>query len=135
MGYFLRRLHVSLKSCGAAIYLGYVAVRTPFPITNPAARKPSPGATASFARWRLIAATFLRAAAVVVFGRREREVTSQLFDLMRDRVIILHNPVPDPVLDVARAPHRGELCMCCFWATSVPERACLSSRTPLPTYH
>jgi glycosyltransferase involved in cell wall biosynthesis len=59
---------------------------------------------------RLIATTFLRAAAVIVLGRRDREVISQLFALPSDRVVILHNAVADPVPDVARVHHLGEPC-------------------------
>jgi glycosyltransferase involved in cell wall biosynthesis len=63
---------------------------------------------------RLIATTFLRAAAVIVLGQRDREVISQLFELPSDRVIILHNAVADPVPDVARMHHLGEPCHLLF---------------------
>jgi glycosyltransferase involved in cell wall biosynthesis len=63
---------------------------------------------------RLIAMTFLGATAVVVLGRRDREVISQLFKLPTDRVIILHNAVPDPLPDVARVRHPGEPCHLLF---------------------
>jgi glycosyltransferase involved in cell wall biosynthesis len=63
---------------------------------------------------RLIATTFLRAAAVIVLGQRDREVISQLFELPSDRVIILHNAVADPVPDVARVHHLGEPCHLLF---------------------
>jgi glycosyltransferase involved in cell wall biosynthesis len=63
---------------------------------------------------RLIATTFLGAAAVVVLGRRDREVISQMFELPRDRVIILHNAVPDPVPDGPRVRHLGEPCHLLF---------------------
>jgi glycosyltransferase involved in cell wall biosynthesis len=55
---------------------------------------------------KLIATAFLRAAAVIVLGRRDQEVVSQLFKLPITRVIILHNAAPDPVPDVARVQHR-----------------------------
>jgi glycosyltransferase involved in cell wall biosynthesis len=63
---------------------------------------------------RLIATTFLGATAVVVLGRRDREVISQTFELPRDRLIILHNAVPDPMPDVARVRHLGEPCHLLF---------------------
>jgi glycosyltransferase involved in cell wall biosynthesis len=45
---------------------------------------------------KIIAAMFRRAVAVVVLGHRDLEQLSQLFDLSRDRLIVLHNAVPDP---------------------------------------
>jgi glycosyltransferase involved in cell wall biosynthesis len=63
---------------------------------------------------RLIATAFLRAATVVVLGQRDREVISQLFKLPMDRVIIVHNAVPDPVPDVARGDRPGEPCHLLF---------------------
>src|SRR5262249_37315222 len=63
---------------------------------------------------RLIATTFLRAAAVIVLGRRDREVISQIFELPRGQVVILHNAVPDPLPDAARVRHLGEPCHLLF---------------------
>jgi glycosyltransferase involved in cell wall biosynthesis len=67
---------------------------------------------------RLIATAFVRAAAVIVLGQGDQKVVSQLFKLPIGRVIILHNAVPDPVPDVARAHHRlgepGEPCHLLF---------------------
>jgi glycosyltransferase involved in cell wall biosynthesis len=51
---------------------------------------------------KLIEKLFRGAAMVVVLGRRELEVISQLFRLRRDRVTVLHNAVPDPLPDLKR---------------------------------
>jgi glycosyltransferase involved in cell wall biosynthesis len=48
----------------------------------------------------LVASAFRRAAAIVVLGKRDQAVISQLFQMSNDRVIILYNAVPDPMLDV-----------------------------------
>jgi glycosyltransferase involved in cell wall biosynthesis len=59
---------------------------------------------------RLVASMFRGATTVVVLGGRDQEVISRLFELPMDRVVILHNAVPDPVPDLER-PHRpGEPC-------------------------
>jgi glycosyltransferase involved in cell wall biosynthesis len=50
----------------------------------------------------LIASMFRRAAAVVVLGRRDLEVISQLLQLRRDRMVVLHNAVPDPFPDLGQ---------------------------------
>src|SRR5262249_45656249 len=63
---------------------------------------------------KLITTTFQRAAAVIVLGRRDQEVISQMFELPRHRVVILHNAVPDPVPDVARVRHVGKPCHLLF---------------------
>jgi glycosyltransferase involved in cell wall biosynthesis len=63
---------------------------------------------------RLIATAFLHAATVVVLGRRDREVISQLFKLPTDRVVILHNAVADPAPVIARVHHPGEPCHVLF---------------------
>jgi glycosyltransferase involved in cell wall biosynthesis len=60
-----------------------------------------------------IVTAFLRAARVVVLGQRDMEVISQLFKLPSDRVIILHNAVPDPG-PYARVHHPGEPCHLLF---------------------
>ena len=51
---------------------------------------------------KLIEKLFRGAAMVVVLGRRELEVISQLFRLRRDRITVLHNAVPDPLPDLKR---------------------------------
>ena len=51
---------------------------------------------------KLIEKLFRGAAMVVVLGRRELEVISQLFRLRRDRITVLHNAVPDPLPDLER---------------------------------
>jgi glycosyltransferase involved in cell wall biosynthesis len=63
---------------------------------------------------RRIATAFLHASAVIVLGQRDREVISQLFKLPTERVIILHNAVPDPLPDVARVDHPSEPCHLLF---------------------
>jgi len=63
---------------------------------------------------KLIATTFQRAAAVIVLGRRDQDVVSQIFELPRDRVVILHNAVPDPVPDIPRVRQLGEPCHLLF---------------------
>jgi glycosyltransferase involved in cell wall biosynthesis len=75
---------------------------------------------------KLIAVVFRRAAIVVVLGRRDHAVISQLFQLPKDRIIILHNAVPDPL----PSPHI---------ATPFPEAPChllflgrLSARKGVP---
>jgi glycosyltransferase involved in cell wall biosynthesis len=62
----------------------------------------------------LIAMMFRRAAAVVVLGRRDLEVVSQSFQLRRDRMIVLHNAVPDLLLAHNRAPCSGKPCHLLF---------------------
>src|SRR5262249_62112962 len=59
---------------------------------------------------KLITTTFQRAAAVIVLGRRDQEVISQMFELPRHRVVILHNAVPDPVPDIPRVRLLGDAC-------------------------
>jgi hypothetical protein len=51
---------------------------------------------------KLIEKLFRGAAMVVVLGRRELEVSSQLFRLCRDRITVLHKAVPDPLPDFKR---------------------------------
>ena len=63
---------------------------------------------------KLIATTFQRAAAVIVLGRRDQKIISQMFELPRNRVVILHNAVPDPVPDIVRVQHLGEPCHLLF---------------------
>jgi len=62
----------------------------------------------------LIAAIFRRAVTVVVLGGRDQEVISQLFQLPRSRVTILHNAVPDPVPALSRASPLGRPCHLLF---------------------
>jgi glycosyltransferase involved in cell wall biosynthesis len=63
---------------------------------------------------KLIATMFRRAAAVIVLGRRDLEVLSQLLQLSRDRMTVLHNAVPDPVPDLDRRPVLGKPCHLLF---------------------
>jgi glycosyltransferase involved in cell wall biosynthesis len=62
----------------------------------------------------LIAATFRRAAAVVVLGRRDLEFVSQTFRLRIDQTTVIHNAVPDqfPQIDKKRVP--GKPCHLLF---------------------
>jgi glycosyltransferase involved in cell wall biosynthesis len=53
---------------------------------------------------RLIATVFRRAAIVLVLGRRDQEDIARRFDLPKDRVIVLHNAVPDPLPICITAP-------------------------------
>jgi len=62
----------------------------------------------------VIAKTFVCAATVVVLGQRDRDVILQLFKLPTDRVIILHNAVPDPAPEVARVDQPGGPCHVLF---------------------
>ena len=62
----------------------------------------------------LIATTFRRAAAVVVLGRRDLEVLSRSLQLRRDRMIVLHNAVPDPLPDLDKTPCSGQPCHLLF---------------------
>jgi len=62
----------------------------------------------------LIATMFRRAAAVVVLGRRDLEVVSQLLQLSSDRMIVLHNAVPDPVPNLDRRLVPGQPCHLLF---------------------
>jgi glycosyltransferase involved in cell wall biosynthesis len=63
---------------------------------------------------RLIATMFRSAAAVVVLGRRDLEVVSQSLQLRRDRMIVLHNAVPDPTPNLNRTPCPGRPCHLLF---------------------
>jgi glycosyltransferase involved in cell wall biosynthesis len=85
---------------------------------------------------RLIATTFRRAAAVIVLGRRDREVISQTLELPRDRVIILHNAVPDPMPDVARVRDVGQPCHLLFLGSLIARKGVpelLKALASLPT--
>jgi glycosyltransferase involved in cell wall biosynthesis len=62
----------------------------------------------------LIAIAFRRAAAVVVLGMRDQCVISQLLQVPKDRVAILHNAVPDPMSPVAKTPCPGKRCHLLF---------------------
>jgi glycosyltransferase involved in cell wall biosynthesis len=62
----------------------------------------------------LIATMFRRAAAVVVLGRRDLKVVSQLLQLRRDRMIVLHNAVPDPLPDLDRTARPTKPCHLLF---------------------
>ncbi len=63
---------------------------------------------------KLIATMFRRAAAVIVLGRRDLEVISQLFQLSKDRMTVLHNAVPDPLPALDRRPVPGQPCQLLF---------------------
>ena len=63
---------------------------------------------------RLIATMFRSAAVVVVLGRRDLEVVSQSLQLRRDRVIILHTAVPDPLPTLNRTSRPGRPCHLLF---------------------
>ena len=63
---------------------------------------------------RLIATMFRGAAKVVVLGRRDLEAVSQLLQLRRDRITVLHNAVPDPLPDLDRTRSRGKPCHLLF---------------------
>jgi len=62
----------------------------------------------------LIATMFRRAATVVVLGRRDLEIISELLRLPRDRITVLHNAVPDPLPDLDRTLCPGEPCHLLF---------------------
>lgn len=63
---------------------------------------------------KLIATIFRCAAAVIVLGRRDLEVISQLFQLRKDRMTVLHNAVPDPLPDLDGRPVPGQPCQLLF---------------------
>ncbi len=63
---------------------------------------------------KLIATMFRRAAAVIVLGRRDLEVISQLFQLRKDRMTVLPNAVPDPLPDLDGRPAPGQPCQLLF---------------------
>lgn len=63
---------------------------------------------------KLIATMFRRAAAVIVLGRRDLEVISQLFQLRKDRMTVLPNAVPDPLPDLDGCPAPGQPCQLLF---------------------
>jgi glycosyltransferase involved in cell wall biosynthesis len=63
---------------------------------------------------RLIATAFRYAAMIVVLGRRDQEVISQLLLLRKDRIVVLHNAVPDPVPDLNTTHHPGNPCHLLF---------------------
>jgi glycosyltransferase involved in cell wall biosynthesis len=63
---------------------------------------------------KLIIMMFRRAAAVVVLGRRDLEVVSQLLQLSKDRITVLHNAVPDPGPNPDRRRVPGTPCRLLF---------------------
>jgi hypothetical protein len=63
---------------------------------------------------KLIEKSFRGAATVVVLGRGDLEVVSQLFRLRRGRVTVLHNAVPDPLPDLGRIHCVGKPCHLLF---------------------
>jgi glycosyltransferase involved in cell wall biosynthesis len=62
----------------------------------------------------LVATAFRRAAAVVVLGTRDQSVVSHVLRVPKDRVVILHNAVPDPISSLARAPCAEKTCHLLF---------------------
>ena len=62
----------------------------------------------------LIATMFRNAEAVVVLGRRDLDVVSQSLQLRRDRMIVLHNAVPDPLPNLNRTPCSRKPCHLLF---------------------
>ena len=62
----------------------------------------------------LIVRLFRGAAKVVVLGTREQMLLSGLLALPPDRVVVLHNAVPDPEPDVTRARPAGTPCRLLF---------------------
>ena len=82
---------------------------------------------------RLIATMFRRAVAVVVLGRRDLEVVSQSLQLSRDRMIVLHNAVPDPSASISiERRARESPVICSFLDTSALEKACRIFCGPSP---
>jgi glycosyltransferase involved in cell wall biosynthesis len=63
---------------------------------------------------KLIKKLFRGAAMVVVLGRGEVEVISQLLQLRRDRITVLHNAVPDPLPDLGRVRCGSKPCHLLF---------------------
>jgi glycosyltransferase involved in cell wall biosynthesis len=63
---------------------------------------------------KLIVTMFRRAEVVIMLGRRDLEVLSQLLHLNRERMIVLHNAVPDPLPNVDRRPVAGKPCHLLF---------------------
>jgi len=63
---------------------------------------------------KLIATTFHQAAAVIVLGRRDLELLSQALQLSRERMIVLHNAVPDPSPNTNKRRAPGEPCQLLF---------------------
>jgi glycosyltransferase involved in cell wall biosynthesis len=75
---------------------------------------------------------------IVVLGRRDQKILSQLFRLPGDRIIILHNAVPDPVPRLSRTHHPGEPCHLLFLGylterKGVPELLRALASLPMPT--
>jgi glycosyltransferase involved in cell wall biosynthesis len=62
----------------------------------------------------LITTMFRRAETVVVLGRRDLELVSQTIQLGKDRMVVLHNAVPDPGPSPDRRPIPGKPCQLLF---------------------
>ena len=75
---------------------------------------------------KLIEKLFRGAATVVVLGRGDLEVVSQLFRLRRDRVTVLHNAVPDPLPDLVLSRFVLELGDAISGISRVPSQAARS---------
>jgi glycosyltransferase involved in cell wall biosynthesis len=63
---------------------------------------------------KLILTMFGHAETVIVLGRRDLDVLSQTLQVNRDRMIVLHNAVPDPGPDLDRQPVPGNPCRLLF---------------------
>ncbi|WP_146688498.1 glycosyltransferase family 4 protein [Bradyrhizobium canariense] len=63
---------------------------------------------------KLITTMFRRAETVVVLGRRDLELVSQTLQLSKDRMVVLHNAVPDPGPSPDRRPIPGKPCQLLF---------------------
>lgn len=63
---------------------------------------------------KLIATTFRRADAVIVLGRQALETISETLQLSEDRMVILHNAVPDPAPRLDRRSVPGTPCRLLF---------------------
>jgi glycosyltransferase involved in cell wall biosynthesis len=62
----------------------------------------------------LITTMFRKAEIVVVLGRRDLELVSQTIQLSKDRMVVLHNAVPDPGPSPDRRPVLGKPCQLLF---------------------
>ncbi len=71
---------------------------------------------------KLIATAFRRAEAVIVLGRRDLEVVSELLRPSRDRLVVLHNAVPDPGPNLDRRPAAGKPCRLLFLGRLSPRK-------------
>jgi glycosyltransferase involved in cell wall biosynthesis len=63
---------------------------------------------------RRIAAMFRGAEAIIVLGKRDQEAIPKKLDLQAERVIVIHNAVPDPAPNRDRASREDEPCRLLF---------------------